>query len=224
MYINSVSSQLSYRLVSAFCTYLLPLTQAWDEDSLVGLIIITPDHSYQDTLALIRNSTTMSDAPEVIHHQQSLPGGALDSYKESVRGYGYGGFEALPGQVLRNEALEKQEGTPPLTPPERTLCGLRRSTFFISLALIVVIIAIPVGARIGGSMALQSAKTSSPPTFEHLRWDEILTETCTWIARVQPGLMNWHREATPTMLVLVACVSGIAHVRPRPLRRQQRRQ
>ena len=39
-----------------------------------------------------------------------------------------------------------------------TICGLRRSTFFLALALLMVIIAAAVGGGVGGSLAVQNAK------------------------------------------------------------------
>jgi hypothetical protein len=41
---------------------------------------------------------------------------------------------------------------------ERTILGLRRPTFFLSLALAFVIIAAAIGGGVGGSMAVENAK------------------------------------------------------------------
>jgi len=39
------------------------------------------------------------------------------------------------------------------------ICGMPRSTFFVAIALIIVIMAAAVGGGVGGSMAVQSART-----------------------------------------------------------------
>lgn len=99
----------------------------------------------------------MSDAPEVIYHQEILSAEDLDSYKENVRGYCHSGPEIVPGQVFRNEAPEEHKATlPPPIPLEQMLWGLKRSRFFISLVLIIVVIVTSVGVSV--AVALQSAE------------------------------------------------------------------
>jgi hypothetical protein len=42
--------------------------------------------------------------------------------------------------------------------PPQTILGLRRTTFFLSLALVAVIIIAAVGGGVGGSLAVQNAR------------------------------------------------------------------
>ncbi|KAF7533538.1 hypothetical protein G7054_g7011 [Neopestalotiopsis clavispora] len=54
--------------------------------------------------------------------------------------------------------------TPPIKPEqasERTILGIRRTTFLLSAALVIVVIAAAVGGGVGGSMAAMSTKSSA---------------------------------------------------------------
>ncbi len=42
--------------------------------------------------------------------------------------------------------------------PARTICGLRATTFFLTVALILVIIVAAVGGGVGGTVAVNNAK------------------------------------------------------------------
>lgn len=41
---------------------------------------------------------------------------------------------------------------------ERRICGLRRSTFFLSVVLVLVIVAAAIGGGVGGSIAVERAR------------------------------------------------------------------
>lgn len=58
--------------------------------------------------------------------------------------------EAVPnyGQQFPNQAPRK----------ERTVWGIRMTTFFLTLALILVILATGIGGGVGGTMAANNAK------------------------------------------------------------------
>ncbi|KAI1075655.1 hypothetical protein F5B20DRAFT_558911 [Whalleya microplaca] len=74
------------------------------------------------------------------------------------------GLEVAPNQPPLPPPTWDQPQTPqPLIPQpqERTICGLRRTTFILLVALIVVIIAAAVGGGVGGSLAVQNARKSA---------------------------------------------------------------
>lgn len=85
-----------------------------------------------------------------------------DDEKELVLGYGSevvpgrGGLEVVPGQFLNRYSHVRQRELP--TPPEPTILGLRRATFFLSLSLIVVTIAGAIAAGVGGNVAAQCTR------------------------------------------------------------------
>ena len=61
------------------------------------------------------------------------------------------GLEVAPQQTPAYYQYPPQQG-------ERTIFGLRRTTFFLSVALAVVIIAAAVGGGVGGTLAVQNAR------------------------------------------------------------------
>ena len=90
-----------------------------------------------------------------------------DTSKEAARiqqpsyhGVYHGGIEVVPdpppgwkpqnGQGYPQPQFVGQE--------ERTILGMRRTTFLLSVALLIVIIAAAVGGGVGGSLAVQNAK------------------------------------------------------------------
>ncbi|KAI0426676.1 hypothetical protein F5Y09DRAFT_318222 [Xylaria sp. FL1042] len=80
----------------------------------------------------------------------------LDSYKETVN-------QLQPGlEVALQPTKYWAQGPAPLPVPirEQTICGVRRVTFLLSVALAVVIIAAAVGGGVGGSLAVQNAKST----------------------------------------------------------------
>ena len=64
----------------------------------------------------------------------------------------------LPAKYKPYDAVpEYYEG--PVDPrDERTICGLRTTTFFLALALLLVILAAGIGGGVGGTMAVNNAK------------------------------------------------------------------
>jgi len=88
---------------------------------------------------------------------------APDSYKEAVGGYYQQGLEVVPPQAKPFDGQQYQHAYYPgqgypAPEPERTIFGVRRTTFFLSLALAIVIIAAAVGGGVGGSMAVENAR------------------------------------------------------------------
>ncbi|KAI8629075.1 hypothetical protein F5Y19DRAFT_89313 [Xylariaceae sp. FL1651] len=83
-----------------------------------------------------------------------------DSYKEAVGGYydTHPGLEVAPQQTKPAWAVNQTQAE--VLDRENTICGLRRATFLLSLALAFVIIAAAVGGGVGGSLAVQSAMSS----------------------------------------------------------------
>jgi hypothetical protein len=88
-----------------------------------------------------------------------------DDEKELVMGYGVEvvpgrqGLEVVPGQSLpgRFSHIRHRELPPP--PPEPTILGLRKATFVLSIALVVVIIAGAIAAGVEGNIASQCTRT-----------------------------------------------------------------
>lgn len=80
----------------------------------------------------------------------------------------YSDMEAIPGQqkaVADKSYSEQDQNVPPQyyynSPDgskERTICGLRTTTFFLTVALILVILAAGIGGGVGGTMAVNNAK------------------------------------------------------------------
>ncbi|KAI1822401.1 hypothetical protein F4861DRAFT_389588 [Xylaria intraflava] len=85
----------------------------------------------------------------------------LDSYKEVKMSQP--GLEVTCGppapapvyEMLKSPTVQKQEPT---------ILGVRRPTFFLSVALAIVIIAAVIGGGVGGSLAVQNAKSSCENT------------------------------------------------------------
>ncbi|KAK3370632.1 hypothetical protein B0H63DRAFT_318830 [Podospora didyma] len=71
--------------------------------------------------------------------------------------YNQGSLEAMAKPVFFNGVIE----SPPiqLQVPERRILGLRRATFFLSVALLALIIAAGVGGGVGGSLSVKNAET-----------------------------------------------------------------
>jgi len=83
-------------------------------------------------------------------------GSAPDTTKEVAQQHPYpSGLEVAPQQT---PAWNHHYGQPVYAPQERTILGLRRTTFILTAALIVVIIAAAVGGGVGGSLAVQNAR------------------------------------------------------------------
>ncbi|KAI1365627.1 hypothetical protein F5Y08DRAFT_303675 [Xylaria arbuscula] len=78
----------------------------------------------------------------------------FDSYKEIVN--------PSPGLELAPHPTKPWSQAPYYTPAptEHTICGVRRTTFLLSVALAVTIIAAAVGGGVGGSIAVQQAKSA----------------------------------------------------------------
>lgn len=87
-------------------------------------------------------------APEVYHPHSELevtpqPVVLPKSYHEAAPGYSPGYYDApmKPHEVK-----------------EQRICGLRKTTFFLALALLLVILAAGIGGGVGGTMAVNNAK------------------------------------------------------------------
>ncbi|KAI0444083.1 hypothetical protein F4803DRAFT_278786 [Xylaria telfairii] len=82
-----------------------------------------------------------------------------DSYKETVNRYYTPGLEVSAADPTEPpKPLLEQAPIFPTLARERTICGIKRTTFFLFVALAVVIIAAAVGGGVGGSLAVQNAK------------------------------------------------------------------
>ncbi|GAP86266.1 hypothetical protein SAMD00023353_1801490 [Rosellinia necatrix] len=81
-----------------------------------------------------------------------------DSHKEAISGY----YGVHPGLEVAPQPIKAFDEAPlaPVPVPERTICGMRRTSFFLSVALLVVILAAAVGGGVGGSLAVQNAKST----------------------------------------------------------------
>ncbi|KAI3332493.1 hypothetical protein HD806DRAFT_480764 [Xylariaceae sp. AK1471] len=84
------------------------------------------------------------------------PQASPDSYKEAVSEY----HSIQPGLEVAPEQIKPFDQTQAYPAPERTIFGVRRATFFLSLALVIVILVAAVGGGVGGSVAVQNARSS----------------------------------------------------------------
>nr|KAI0389025.1 hypothetical protein F5Y17DRAFT_469997 [Xylariaceae sp. FL0594] len=90
--------------------------------------------------------------------------GAPDSYKQAIDSYYQQGLEVVPPQAKpQQHAYYQSQGGGYSTAggAQGTILGMRRPTFFLSLALAVVIIVAAVGGGVGGSMAVENARKSA---------------------------------------------------------------
>jgi hypothetical protein len=93
------------------------------------------------------------------------PGGFQNDEKELVLGIGVEvvpgrqGLEVIPGQRLPGRFSHVREHELPPRPEEPTILGMRRTTFALSIALVVIIIAGAIATGIEGNVAAQCAKT-----------------------------------------------------------------
>ncbi|KAI1815818.1 hypothetical protein GGS20DRAFT_584112 [Poronia punctata] len=90
------------------------------------------------------------DGPEVVYYPPK-PVDGLHPY-HATQATGYYGAQGYPTSGYPGS------GPGPGPVQERTILGLRRPTFFLSVALAIVIIAAAVGGGVGGSMAVENAK------------------------------------------------------------------
>ncbi|KAI1437168.1 hypothetical protein GGR50DRAFT_646355 [Xylaria sp. CBS 124048] len=69
--------------------------------------------------------------------------------------------ESSPVDIPATQSANTSEG-PRSAPPvqERTIMGARRPTFFLCVALAIVVLAAAIGGGVGGSMAVRNAKSS----------------------------------------------------------------
>lgn len=105
------------------------------------------------------------DAPEaVVVSGQRLPepistvaSSTYPQYSPFVQPYSSGEQDQeqrghfLPQSGAPSPGLEKPT-------PKRRICGLRRPTFFLTVALLAVIVIAAVGGGVGGSLAVKNAK------------------------------------------------------------------
>jgi len=104
----------------------------------------------------------MSGTMSAYEASQDTSKEAARSPQPSYHGVYHGGIEVVPPTWKPQHAQGYPQ--PVQGPPqERTILGLRRTTFLLSAALFIVIIAAAVGGGVGGSMAVQSAKTYGSP-------------------------------------------------------------
>ncbi|PVH83239.1 hypothetical protein DL98DRAFT_513502 [Cadophora sp. DSE1049] len=100
----------------------------------------------------------MSSSPEVYHPpphsdlEVSSPG--QNTVTVADKFYSDRPQEAVPPQYYYGSG----EGD---ARKERTMCGVRPATFFLSLALVLVILAAAIGGGVGGTMAVNNAKSEN---------------------------------------------------------------
>lgn len=97
----------------------------------------------------------VSNYPEVVY--DAVPKMAVD---DSHRGYTHRGYSDL--ETGSQQFGKERDATAPVNTPGQVLsekdkghriCGLRRVTFWLSLALVLVIIVAAVGGGVGGTLA-----------------------------------------------------------------------
>ncbi|KAI1268832.1 hypothetical protein F5Y18DRAFT_423062 [Xylariaceae sp. FL1019] len=117
------------------------------------------------------------------------------------------GLEVAPNQAKPTFAFDYSERVREDTPP-RTILGLRRATFFLSLALIVVILAAGIGAGVGGSVAVNNARNSCA-TNSTMPSSPISALTTTATVTIEAGTTSTTagRLVVPTGVVALDCPS-----------------
>lgn len=74
----------------------------------------------------------------------------------------HSGLEVAPPQVVPETKYGQGYGysdPQPHQPVDRTVCGVRPATFWLLLALLLVILAAGIGGGVGGTLAVNNAKT-----------------------------------------------------------------
>ncbi|KAI1421031.1 hypothetical protein F5Y12DRAFT_770258 [Xylaria sp. FL1777] len=127
---------------------------------------------------------------------QQMP---LDSYKEIVN-------PVQPGLEVAPEPTKTWARGPPFFTPirEKTICGVRRATFLLSIALVAVVIAAAVGGGVGGSLAVQNAKNTCTSN----NTDELTVVTTTVTApaaTAEPATSTTGPLVVPTGVVKLDC-------------------
>jgi hypothetical protein len=90
------------------------------------------------------------DTPQVVPHSDLEVAGPKPRFSDN--------YQAQPFQAAQYEKHQGDLYGPSNLRKDRTICGLRPTTFFLLLALILVILAAAVGGGVGGSIALSNAK------------------------------------------------------------------
>ncbi|KAI1294290.1 hypothetical protein F5Y03DRAFT_319404 [Xylaria venustula] len=118
-----------------------------------------------------------------------------DSYKETVN-------YSQPGLEVTSEPTKAWAPGPalPTYTRERTIFGIRRTTFFLSITVIVVVIVAAVGGGVGGSLAVQNAKSAC--ISNSTTGISIVTATVT-----APAVVTG--SATPTTSGLIVAATGV---------------
>lgn len=99
----------------------------------------------------------MSSSPEVFHPaphsalEVSAPGQHQVTAADKFYSDRPHTQEAVPPQYYHGSPEEEMK-------KERTICGFAVATFWLSLALVLVVIVAAVGGGVGGSMAVNNAK------------------------------------------------------------------
>ncbi|KAH7323592.1 hypothetical protein BKA65DRAFT_71369 [Rhexocercosporidium sp. MPI-PUGE-AT-0058] len=100
----------------------------------------------------------MSSSPEVFHPppHSDLEVSAPGQHQVTVADKFYSDQpqEAVPPQYYHGSPEGDRR-------KERTICGFRAATFFLSLALVLVILAAAIGGGVGGTMAVNNAKSAN---------------------------------------------------------------
>ncbi|CZR61210.1 uncharacterized protein PAC_11106 [Phialocephala subalpina] len=95
-----------------------------------------PEVYQHSQLEVVPQQTPLPKPYQYSNHNQGLPAPSYDG------SYGY-----------------QDQGQAPVK--EKSICGLRTTTFFLVLALILVILAAGIGGGVGGTMAVNNAKNSA---------------------------------------------------------------
>ncbi|KAI0970172.1 hypothetical protein F4678DRAFT_149100 [Xylaria arbuscula] len=121
-----------------------------------------------------------------------------DSYKETVN-------YTQPGLEVTSEPTKTWAPgpAPPTYTRERTIFGIRRATFFLSITLVVVVIVAAVGGGVGGSLAVQNAKSAC--ISNNTSGQSIVTATVTAPAAVTGS-------ATPTTSGRIVATTGVVQL------------
>ena len=104
------------------------------------------------------------DAPEAVQPGQQVPKETMSTVSTST----YPQYSSSTQPYLSGERDQEQHGqllpqsgwsSPGLEKPtpKSRICGLRRSTFFLTVALLTVIVIAAVGGGVGGAIAAKNA-------------------------------------------------------------------